>query len=339
MSYAIWIAQFTMVGLGEWDENGTLVPELAAEIPSAENGGISEDGLTITWKLKEGLLWSDGEPLTAEDVVFTWESIVDPANVVTQITGYDKIESVTALDETTVEIKFAELYPPWPTLFTQGPNNSGAIMPKHILEGQTGLENNAEIHQPTVVTGPFMISEWIAGDHMSLVPNPNYYKGAPKLEQINIKFVPDPEAALAGLQTGDIDWFPNFSEAEISTVGALEPDVHLVVVPGADFEHYFFNMATVEGVNGVGQSDYDGFCPFKDVRVRKALNLGIDRFAIVDALLEGQTTVPAHQWPNSFWDSGIEPYPFDPDQAMALLDEAGYTDQDGDGVREGVCSP
>jgi ABC-type transport system substrate-binding protein len=337
MSYAIWIAQLTSVGLGEWDETGTLVPELAEEIPSAANGGISEDGLTITWKLKEGLLWSDGEPITANDVVFTWQSIVDPANVAVQTSGYTEIESVTALDELTVEIKFKSLYPPWPTLFTQGPNNSGAIMPAHILEGQTGLENNPEIHQPTVASGPFMISEWIAGDHMSLVPNPNFYKGAPKLEQINIKFVPNPEAATAGLQTGDIDWFPNYSEAEIATIGALEPAVHLVVVPGADFEHYFFNMATTEGVNGVGQSDYDGFCAWKDVRVRKAIILGIDRFTIVETLLGGETTVPAHQWPNSFWDSGIEPYPYDPDQAMALLDEAGFTDQDGDGIREGVC--
>jgi peptide/nickel transport system substrate-binding protein len=91
-------------------------------------------------------------------------------------------------------------------------------------------------------------------------------------------------------------------------------------------------------VDGAGISDYDGFCPFKDVRVRQALNYGIDRFEIVDTLLGGETTVPAHQWPNSYWDSGIEPYPYDPDQAMALLDEAGYVDNDGDGIREGACN-
>jgi peptide/nickel transport system substrate-binding protein len=338
MSYAIWITQLTLVGLAEWDESGNLVPELAAEVPTVENGGISEDGLTFTWKLKEGLLWSDGEPLTADDVVFTWESVMDPANSPTSRTPYDKIASVTAIDPLTVEIVWAELYPGWQIAFTQGPNNGGAILPRHILEGKTGLENDPEIHQPTVFSGPFMISEWVAGDHMTLLPNPNFYKGAPKLSQVNIKFVPDPEAALAGLQTGDLDWFPNFSEAEISTVGALEPDVHLVVVPGADFEHYFFNMATTEGVDGQGISDYDGFCPFKDVRVRQAIIMGVDRFEIVDTLLEGQTTVPAHQWPNSAWDSGLEPYPYDPEQAMALLDEAGYTDADGDGVREGQCN-
>jgi peptide/nickel transport system substrate-binding protein len=200
------------------------------------------------------------------------------------------------------------------------------------------VENDPEIHSPTVSSGPFMITEWVDCDHMTLTRNPNFYKGPAKLDQVQIKFVPDPEAALAGLQTGDIDWFPNFSEAEISTVGALEPNVHLIVVPGADFEHYFFNMATKEGVDGQGKSDYDGFCPFQDVRVRKAIIMGIDRFEIVDTLLEGKTTVPAHQWPNSQWDSGIEPYPYDPEQAQSLLDEAGYTDADGDGVREGQCN-
>lgn len=337
MSYAIWITQFTLVGLAEWDDRGDFVPELAAEIPTAENGGISPDGLTITWKLKDCLYWSDGERLTADDVVFTWESIMDPANTPTSRTGYDKIASVTALDDLTAEIQFSELYPPWQTLFTQGPNNSGAIMPKHVLEGKTGLENDSEIHQPTVFSGPFMITEWAAGDHMTLLPNPNFYKGRAKLDQIQIKFIADSEAALAALQTGDLDWYPNFAESDISTVGALEPDVHLVVVPGADFEHYFFNMATTAGVDGKGKSDYDGFCPFKDLRVRKAIILGIDRFSIVDTLLEGKTTVPAHQWPNSFWDSGLEPYPYDPEQAKALLDEAGYTAGAG-GIREGDCN-
>lgn len=338
MTFAVWVTQLTLVGLGEWDQDGTFVPELAAEVPTAENGGISEDGLTITWKLKDCLYWSDGQPLTADDVVFTWESIMDPGNVPASRTGYDKISSVTALDPLTVEIVFSELYPPWPTLFTQGPNNSGAILPKHILEGKTALESDPEIHQPTVGSGPWIITEWVAGDHMTFLPNPNFHAGRAKLDQFQIKFLPESETILAALQTGDVDFYANFAESDISTIGGLEPDVHLLVVPGADFEHYFFNMATTEGVDGQGISDYNGFCPFKDVRVRQAIIMGLDRFSIVDTLLEGQTIVPAHQWPNSEWDSGIEPYAYDPEGAMALLDEAGYTDADGDGIREGECN-
>jgi peptide/nickel transport system substrate-binding protein len=143
------------------------------------------------------------------------------------------------------------------------------------------------------------------------------------------------------LQTGDIDWYPDFSESDITTVGALEPTVHLIVKPGSDFEHYFFNLGTLAGVDGQpnSKSDNEGFCPFKDVRVRKAIILGIDRQAIVDALLEGKTTVPASQWPNSSWtNASLTPEAYDPNGAMALLDEAGYTDTDGDGIREGDCN-
>lgn len=345
MSYAWWIAQLTLVGLAEWDENGAYVPELAAEIPSVENGGVSADGLTITWKLKPGLKWSDGEPLTSKDVKFTWESIVNPLNASTIKAGYDQIESITTPDDLTVVIKFMSLYPPWQTLFAQGPNSAGAILPAHILEGQTGLENNPYIHWPTVASGPFVITDWVAGDHMTLLPNPNFYAGRPKLDQINIKFIPDPETALAALQTGDIDWYPDFSESDISTVGALEPNVHLLVVPGSDFEHYFFNMGVKAGVMDAGgnviansASDLDGFCPFKDVRVRKAITLGIDRQTIVEALLEGKTIVPATQWPNSSWtNTSLQADAYNPTEAAALLDQAGYT-LGPDGIRVGMCN-
>jgi peptide/nickel transport system substrate-binding protein len=344
MSYAIWIDQLTLEGLAEWDENGALVPSLAAEIPSADNGGVSEDGLTITWKLRDGLLWSDGEPITSEDVKFTWEMITDPNSVPVNFTGYDKIASIDTPDPLTAVITFSELFPPWQTLFTQGPNNSGAIMPKHVLEGGSPYESNPFIHQPTVFSGPFMISEWIPGDHMTLVRNDNFNGSRPLLDQVQIRFVPDSDTALAALQTGDVDWYPNFSEADISTIGALEPNVNLIVVPGSDFEHYFFNLGTTEGttmpdgsVSGV--SDNEGFCPFKDVNVRKAITMGIDRQTIVDTLLEGETTVPASLWPNSEWNNdSLSPYPYDPDEAMALLDAAGYTDTDGDGIREGECN-
>ena len=190
MSYAIWIAQLTLAGLGEWDDKGNFVPELAAEVPTAENGGVSADGLTITWKLKPCLFWSDGQPLTSADVKFTWEADVSPDNAAVQKTGYDKIDSIETPDDQTVVIKFKELYPPWQTLFTQGPNNNGSILPKHILEGQTGLEKNPFIHWPTVSSGPWVITEWVAGDHMTLLPNPNFYSGRAKLDRVQIKFVP-----------------------------------------------------------------------------------------------------------------------------------------------------
>jgi len=336
MSYAVWIAQLTSIGLAEWDENGDFVPELAAEVPSAENGGVSADGLTITWKLKPCLFWSDGEPLTSADVKFTWESVMDPANAPLSRVGYEKIASIETPDDLTAVVTFKELYPPWQTVFTQGPNNQGSILPKHILEGQTALESNDFIRWPTVSSGPFVITEWIPGDHMDLLPNPNFYAGLPKLDRVQIKFVPDPEVALAALQTGDIDWYPDFSEGDIETVGALEPAVHLLVVPNPEWEHYFFNLGTTAGVDGKGKADNDGFCPFKDVRVRKAITLGIDRQAFIDTLLSGKTGVPATQWVGAWANTDLKPDAYDPAAAEALLDEAGYT-KGADGIRVGKC--
>lgn len=346
MSYADWIAQLTLEGLAKWDQDGKMVPALAADIPSAENGGVSADGLTITWHLKPCLFWSDGEPLTSADVKFTWEANVDPANASVQKTGYDKIASIDTPDDTTVVLHFSALYPPWQVLLTQGPNNAGAILPKHILEGKTGLEKDPFIHWPTVSSGPWVITDWVAGDHMTLLPNPNFYAGRAKLDSIQIKFVPTPETALAALQTGDIDWYPDFSESDISTLNQLQDQGVLKsqVVPGSDFEHYFFNMGVKAGVKDASgavlpksQSDVDGFCPFKDVRVRKAIILGINRQAIVDALLEGKTTVPPSQWPNSSWTNANLPVDaYDPTQAAALLDEAGYK-LGSDGIRSGPC--
>jgi peptide/nickel transport system substrate-binding protein len=335
MSYADWITQLTMVGLGEWDDQGNFVAELATFVPTAANGGVSADGLTITWHLRPCQYWSDGEPLTSADVKFTFETVMNPAFTALQTTGYNKIASVDTPDDTTAVIHFSELYPAWQTLFTQGPNNSGGLLPKHLLEGQTDI--TAFVHWPTISSGPWVITEWVPGDHMTLLPNPNFHSGRAKLDRIQIKFVPDPEVALAALQTGDIDWYPDFSESDIATVGALEPVIHLMVKPGFDFEHYFFNLGTTTGVNGKGISDINGFCPFKNLDVRKAITLGIDRQAFVDSLLEGQTTVPATQWPNSAWtNSSLTPDAYDPEGAKALLDAAGYT-PGADGIRHGMC--
>jgi peptide/nickel transport system substrate-binding protein len=337
--YSFSLAQMTLVGLAEWDDQGNYVPELAAEVPSVANGGISSDGLTITWILKPCLFWSDGEPITSADVKFTWESIMDSANTPISRYGYEQIDSIDTPDDQTVVIKFKELYPSWQTLFAQSPNTSGSILPKHILDGKHGLEKDPFIHQPTVSSGPFVITDWVAGDHITLLPNPNFYKGRAKLDRVLIKFVPDAQTALSALQGGDVDWAPDFSTSDMATLTALEPNIHLKISPDSYVLRYFFNLGTTTGVNNQGQSDKDGFCPFQDGRVRKAVLLGINRQAIVDTLLGGKTNVPASFWPSSAWNNdSLQPESYDPDQANQLLEEAGYTDSDGDGIREGNCN-
>jgi peptide/nickel transport system substrate-binding protein len=340
MSFAAWIYQMYGVGPGKWDAENNLIAYAAEEVPSAENGGISEDGLTVTYKLKPCLFWSDGEPITSNDFVFTYESAINEANAPITRSGWDVVESVEAPDDQTVVIKFQSLYPSWTTLYNLGPNNStGGVLPAHIFEGQTGLETNPQIHQPTWAGGPFAIKEWIAGDHMTLVRNPNYFGPPAKLDYVNIKFVPDPETGLAALQTGDVDLMVNLAESDIEAVKAMEPEgIHLRVDAAPDFEHLFFNLGTTEGVDGQGKSDVAGFCPFKDVNVRKAIGLGIDRLSFIENYLkEDEAAFIATLWPNSYWNNtSITPYPYDPDQANELLDAAGYP-VGADGIREGTC--
>ncbi|MBI5082559.1 MAG: peptide ABC transporter substrate-binding protein, partial [Chloroflexi bacterium] len=112
------IAQLILVGLAEWNDKGELVPELAETIPSLENGGISKDGLTITWKLKKDLLWSDGSALTSRDVKFTWQAMMDDRNAPSSRAGYDLIESIELPDNSTAVVKFKSVYLDWMNLFT-----------------------------------------------------------------------------------------------------------------------------------------------------------------------------------------------------------------------------
>jgi len=340
MSFAAWIYQIYGVGPGKWDDQNNLISYAATEVPSAENGGVSADGLTITWHLKPCIFWSDGEPITSKDFAFTFKSNMDPANAPISRSGWDKIASVETPDDQTVVVTFSSLYPSWPTIYDLGPNNSsGGVLPAHIFEGQTGLETNPQIHQPSWAGGPFAIKEWIAGDHMTLVRNPNYFGTPAKLDYINIKFVPDPETGLAALQTGDVDFMVNLAESDIETVKGLESKgINLRVDPAPEFEHLFFNLGTTAGVDGKGISDVDGFCPFKDPNVRKAFVLGIDRLSFIkNYLKEDEKAYIATLWPNSYWNNtDLAPYPYDVDQANKLLDDAGYK-AGADGIRAGTC--
>ena len=344
MTYSAWLDQVVGASLLTWDAKNNLVAQLAAEVPSAANGDVSADGLTVTFKLKPNLKWSDGQPITSKDVLFTWQSQMDPKNAPISRSGYDHITSIDTPDDNTAVLHFSSVAAEWPTLFSVGPNTTGMLLPAHVLQGQTGLEKNAEIHSPTVFAGAYMLKEWVAGDHMTLVPNPNYYGGAPKINQINIKFVPDTTTALAALKTGDVDFVPDFAEGDIPTLSALEPAQHLRVDTTPEFEHMLFNLgitnSTQKDATGavIGNSDIAGFCPFQDVNVRKAIYLAIDRDTIVKTLLFGKTTAPTSLWPNSAWyNTSLTEYAYDPTQAAQLLDAAGYK-VGSDGIRAGTCN-
>jgi len=346
MSFSAWIWQMYGVGPGKWDDKNNLVPYLATEIPSADNGDVSADGLSVTWKLNPCAFWSDGEPITSKDIVTTWKAVMDPGTQPVSRSGYDKIASIDTPDDHTAVIHFSTLYPSWPTIFDIGPNNiGGGLLPSHIFDGKSALEKDPQIHQPTWAGGPFAIKEWVAGDHMTLVRNPNYFGTPAKLDFIDIKFVPDPETALAALKTGDVDFVVNFAESDIPTLKALsDQGIQYRADPTPEFEHLFFNLgvtnSTIKDASGavVGNSDVAGFCPFQDPNVRKAVVLGIDRLSFLTSYMnEDQSSFIASLWPNSYWyNTSLTPYPYDADQANSLLDAAGYP-KGADGIRAGTC--
>jgi peptide/nickel transport system substrate-binding protein len=302
------------------DENDELIPELLAEIPTLENGGISEDGLTYTLKFKEGINWHDGEPVTAEDFKFTWEFVVDPATLSQTTAGFDKIESVDIPDDYTAVVTLNETYVPFVASALAFP-----VLPKHALEGVAD-PGNSEFARNPVGNGAFIFEGWVPGDNITVVANPDAIE-VPNVEKIIFKMVPDMNTLVALLRTGDVDIGYDLRELQIPEVLKMD-GVEPFVVPGVSIERYYFNLRDPEDLTQPHPI-------FSDPNVRLAISMGMDRFTAVSAILQGYGEVAVTELDNHPWfNEELEPVPYDPEAAMALLDEAGWVDTDGDGIRD-----
>ncbi len=315
-------------GLWFFDDDLEISLEMAADLPSKANGMISEDGLTIKVPINPKANWSDGTPVTAHDFVFTYEMILDEKNIAVGSTWpYDTyVAAVTAEDDKTLVIQFSEPFAPWAsTMFSY-------VLPKHILEPvykAEGTLDNAEWNRnPTVVNGAFKLQRWQAGSYLIFEANPSYWRGRPKVDQVNILVVPDDEAQMAAIKTGDTDIGIFLSYSDIPDIEALD-NVHYVSVLSGYNESIFFNLNTDDTAAD------NGHPALQDVRVRQAIAYAIDFDEICDKLLYGGTYPPLTKWeetPYQYPDAN--PYAYDPDQAQALLDEAGWIDSNGDGTRD-----
>ena len=318
-------------GLWNWDNNLEPSLEMAAEFPTADNGLISEDGLTITIPLNPDANWSDGTPVTAHDFVFTNEMILDPGNAGVQSTWpYDTyLESVTAVDDKTLELKFTEPFSPWATTIF---STYQAVLPEHVLrpvfEAEGTIDDAAWNRDVSVGNGPYTLKEWEAGSHLIFEANDNYWRGRPNLDQINILVVPDDEAQMAAIKTGDTDIGIFLSYADIPTLNELD-DVDLVTVLSGYNESWFFNLNTDETAAD------NGHPALQDVRVRQAIAYAVDFDAITEQLLFGGTYPPATYWEETpYSNPDAELYKYNPGKANELLDEAGWVDSNGDGTRD-----
>jgi len=184
----------------ENDDRGEAIPEVALQIPTIANGGISNDLRTLTYHIRRNLRWQDGAPLTARDIVFSYRAIVNPRNNVPTRVGYDEIGAIAAPDDYTVVVRLHRRFSPFVQYFF-GPQGVGAIMPAHLLARYSDL-NRVAYDQHPVGAGPFRVAQWRRGDSVTLVANPLYWRGEPKIDRIVYRIIPDPNTRLEQLRSG-----------------------------------------------------------------------------------------------------------------------------------------
>lgn len=330
-------SRVTYEPLASFNADGELVPFLAAEIPSLENGGVAADGKSVTWKLKADVKWSDGEPFTADDVKFTFDYIADPATGATSGSSYSNVASVEVIDATTVKVNFKDVTPVWARPFV-GAN--GPIIPQHIFQDYIGAKSSeAPANLKPVGTGAYQVVEFKPGDIIIFEPNPNFREAdKPYFSRVELKGGGDAtSAARAVLQTGDADYAWNLQvEAQVLQQLAAEGKGTLLLNPGGNAERIELNRADPnQEVDGERASVNTPHPFFSDLKVRQAFSLAVDRQTIVDQLYgpAGQVTSNAVVAPPNVVSANTS-FEFNLEKAAALLDEAGWQDSDGDGVRE-----
>ncbi|HIE57792.1 MAG TPA: peptide ABC transporter substrate-binding protein [Anaerolineales bacterium] len=312
------VAWAIVEGLVDVGPDGFYRPLVAAELPSKQNGTVSEDGLTITWKLRKGLKWNDGQPVTSEDIRFTWKAVmasgIDKA-------GFDQIESIETPDDLTVIVHYSSFYTDYLGQF------------KYLFPAHAGDPNdmpNWEYNRNPIGTGPFMLKEWAVDDHITLVRNPYYWKeGKPYLDGVIYRIVPDYEAHLLMLAEGDVDhlWI---SPSQIPQVREME-NVDLYEGDIGWMARLWFNLAD-PSADGEPEPPHP---ILGDPKVRLAIKKAFDWDQIIYGIYNGlgaiRATTPFYK---GWYKVDIPAEPIDVEAAKALLEEAGWKDEDGDGIRE-----
>lgn len=321
--------------LASYNAEGELVPFLAAEIPTVENGGVAEDGTSVTWKLRPNVSWSDGEPFTAEDVVFTFEFISNPKVAAATAQFYEAVDTVEAVDSHTVKVVFKDPNPAWDIPFV---GQTGLILPQHVFQDFNGLNaREAAANLQPVGTGPYTVLGFELGT-VIYAPNPTYWEGPPTFEGIElIGGIAPYAAAREVMKTGGADFAQNL-QVEAKALEALRDDSqgHIVTVFGSTVERIMLNFSApfVATESGERSSPDVSHPYFQDVRVRQAITIGLDRQAIAENLYGfiGEPTAKLLVAPEIYRSETEIPY--DPEQAVALLEEAGWVDTNNNGIRD-----
>lgn len=329
--------------LARYDEAGNLVPWLVEEIPTLENGGIAEDLRSITWKLRDDIMWSDGTPLTAEDVVFTGEYCLNEEMGCNSLSYFTDVESFEAVDDKTVRVNFsvAKPFPYGPFVGAEAP-----IIQKAQFENCTGAnaQNCTAQNFGPIGTGPYKVVDFRANDVVVYEPNENYREAdKPAFSRVTLKGGGDAaSAARAVLETGEADYAWNLQvEPEILTQMEASGRGEILTAFGTSVERLVMNLTNPDPALGENRSEYmngENPHPFlSDPTVRQALSMAIDR-SIINEIGYGAAgqptcnTLPAPEmYASTANDACLEQ---DMEGAKKLLDDAGIVDTDGDGIRE-----
>ncbi len=321
--------------LAAYDPDGNLVPILAQEIPSLQDGSVAKDGRSVTWKLKRGVVWHDGRAFTADDVVFNWEYAADPATAGTTIGSYRDIERVEKLDSHTVRVVFAKPKPFWSEPFC---GNRGMLVPKHLFEAYKGAKSReAPTNLKPVGTGPYRLVDFKPADIIRAEINQSYHvPNRPFFDQLEMKGGGDAvSAARAVIQTGEYDFAWNM-QVEDDILRRMEQGGkgRVDVAAGSSVEHIQLNQADpwreVDGERSSVKAPH----PFlTEPAVRAATTLLVDRGSVQEQIYGrlGQATAnflnapPRFRSPNTRWEFNVE-------KANQILDAAGWK-RGPDGVR------
>jgi len=312
------LSEMTMAWLIKWDHSNNPVAELATEVPSKANGGISQDGLTITYHIRKGVKWSDGAPFDADDVVFSFHAVMNPANNVTSRTGWDLITSIDEPDKYTVAVHLKKPYSPFIETFFSTAGANPCLMPKHILGNLPNI-NNAPYNSLPVGIGPFKYTKWERGQRVVMVANPLYFRGAPKLQEVDYEIIPDLNTTLTELQAHQLDmWYPTPGSFFVTKMQNMN-GFAFIKQPGFLFNHLSFNVTRPV---------------LSDPRVRLALKYASDRASLIRKVFHGIGILQEQPAPKTaaYYDNGIAQVPYDLNKANQLLDAAGWK-PGPDGIR------
>jgi len=301
-------------GLVKYDQDLNLVGDLA------ESWDISPDGLTITFHLRRNVKWHDGRPLTAQDVMFTYELMIDPKTPTAYAEDFKQVEKAEVVDDYTFRVTYPKPFAP--ALASWG----FSIMPAHLLKGQD--VTTTPLSRKPVGTGPYIFKEWQTGQQIILEANPDYFEGRPYISRYVYRIIPDLATMFLELKSGGIDRM------------GLTPIQYQRQTNEPEFEknfkkyRYLSFAYTYLGFNRLDPK-------FQDKRVRQAIAYALNKEEIIEGVLLGLGRPANGPYKPGHWayNEKVKPYPYDPDQAQQLLTQAGWRDTDRDGVLDKEGQP